>query len=207
MSNGNVKPLEFFLFREYTRAVRDWLLENTHLSTYPKDENVTVAFMTPERAFAEYMYPVVNGESVSPNINFYLSSMEYLENENHLGFVKEYKDFEDDNMKKELKAPLVYSLTYSCTIYTRNMPEMDVLLYQILSKTSMNRKAVIFVDGQWGEIRASDPTNDTSLEPGERQDILHRWSLDLTIPRAYLPMEYREVSKITGTPEIDLGVD
>jgi hypothetical protein len=189
---NNVKPLEFFLFRNYTVAVKKWLEKNTYLSTYSHDDNVTVAFMTPERAFAKYIYPTINGATTSPNINFYLSGNEYVDGENHLGFVREYKNFDDDKMTKVLKAPLIYKLTYSCTIFTRNLPEMDVLLYQILTKAHKNAKAAIEVDGQWAEIVAGNPTNETELSPAEAQDIIHRWAIELTIPRAYVPMDFEE---------------
>lgn len=196
--SSNVKPLEFFLFRNYTLAVRNWLRENVYLSTYPHDNNVTVAFMTPEKAFAKFIYPTLNGVTTSPNVNFYLSSNEYVEGENNLGFVREYKNFNENSMTKVLKAPLVYSLTYSCTIFTRNLPEMDVILYQIMSKAHKNAKAALKVDGQWAEIHAGNPTNETNLEPAEVQDIIHRWALELTIPRAYLPLDFEESRTIGG---------
>jgi len=197
-TSNNVKPLEFFLFRNYTLAVRNWLRANTYLSTYPHNDNVTVAFMTPERAFAKFIYPTINGATTSPNINFYLSGIEYLEDQNHLGFVREYKNFNDNKMTKVLKAPLIYSLTFSCTVYTRNLPEMDVLIYQILSKAHKNAKAALKVDGQWAEIVAGNPTNETNLAPAEAQDIIHRWAIELTIPRAYLPLDFEESRTITG---------
>jgi hypothetical protein len=204
--NSNVKPLEFFLFRNYTLAVRNWLRENVYLSTYTPDNNVTVAFMTPEKAFAKFIYPTLNGVTTSPNVNFYLSSSEYLESENNLGFVREYKNFNDNSMTKVLKAPLMYSLTYSCSIFTRNLPEMDVILYQIISKAHKNAKAAFKVDGQWAELHAGNPTNETNLEPAEVQDIIHRWALELTIPRAYLPLDFEESRTIGGfelSEEID----
>lgn len=207
MATGNVKPLEYFMFRNYSIAIKKWLKENVYLSTYPEDNNVTVAYMTPERAFAKYMYPVVNGATTSPNVNFYLSSQEYSEGENHLGFVREYKKFDDNRKARILRPPLIYTLTYSCTIYTRNMPEMDVILYQIGSKTSMNAKAAVEVDGQWAEIRSGNPTNETELEPGERQNIVNRWSLDLTIPRAYVPLEYIETGTMYNGIDFSTTVD
>lgn len=203
---NNVKPNEYFLFRNYSIAVRNWLNKNVYLSTYSPDNNVTVAYMTPERAFAKYMYPVINGATTSPNINFYFSSMEYLTDQNNLGFVREFKTFDKNRKVKILKPPLVYKIDYKCTIYTRNMPEMDVILYQILSKTHKNAKATFMVDGQWAELYSSDPTNETELEPGENQNIVNRWSLDLTIPRAYLPLDYEEVGTMFNGFEFDTQI-
>ena len=206
MATGNVKPIEYFMFRKYSVAVKKWLQENVYLSTYPENDNVTVAYMTPERAFAKYMYPVVNGATTSPNVNFYLSGQEFTEN-NHLGFVREYKLFDDNKQARIMKAPLIYRLTYSCTIYTRNMPEMDVILYQILARSSKNAKAAVEVDGQWAEIESGNPTNETELEPGERQNIVNRWSLDLTIPRAYVPLEYTESGTMYNGFDFETDVD
>lgn len=205
--SNNVKPLEYFMFRNYSIAVKKWLQQNTYLSTYPEDDNITVAYMTPERAFAKYIYPTINGATTSPNINFYLSSNEYAEGENSLGFVREYRLFDENRKAKVVKPPLVYRLTYSCTIYTRNMPEMDVILYQILTKAHKNAKATFEVDGQWAEIMAGDPTNETELEPGERQNIVNRWSLDLTIPRAYVPLDYIETGTMYNGFDFDTTVD
>lgn len=204
MSNSNIRPVEYFLFRNYSVAVRDWLRRTVYLSSYPIDNNVTVAFMTPERAFTRFIFPTLNGNTTTPNVSFHLSGMEYVP-ENSLGFVKDFVGPENDKFKV-LDPPLVYRLTYSVTIYTRSAPEMDVLLYQILSKTSLNKKATLFVDGQWVEIHSSDPTNDTTLEPAERQDVIHRWGLELTIPRAYLPVGGVEAEVITSVPEFDLDV-
>lgn len=204
---NNVKPLEYFLFRNYSVALKNWLLKNVYLSSYSHDNNVTVAYMTPEKAFSKYIYPTLNGATTSPNINFYLSSYEYTESENSLGFVKEYKKFDNNTKAKVLKPPLVYSLNYSCSIFTRNLLEMDVIIYQLVSKAHKNAKAVVEVDGQWAEISVGNPTNETGLEPAERQDIIHRWAVEIKIPRAYLPLDYFETGTITGIPQFDLETD
>jgi len=200
---NNAKPLEYFMFRNYSVAVKKWLIENTYLSTYPPDNNITVAYMTPERAFAKYMYPTINGATTSPNINFHLSGIEYTQGENLLGFVREYRRFDNNTKSKIVKPPLIYKLTYGCTIYTRNMPEMDVILYQITTKSSMNAKAAFEVDGQWAELMSGNPTDETELEPGERQNIVNRWALELTIPRAYVPMDYMETVNISAGFQFD----
>ena len=187
-----VMPLEFFLFRNYTIGLKNWLRENLYLSSYPVDENITVAFTTPDKAWAKYIYPVVNGATVSPNINFNLTSIEYAETENFLGFVTEAKPIAGSTKVKSLRAPLVYKLTYSAILYTRVMSEMDILLYQLISKAHKNAKGVITVDGQWAEINAINPRNETNLEPGDAQDKVVRWGIDFNIPRAYLPLDYVE---------------
>jgi len=193
-----VTPLEHFLFRAYSVALKQWLIDNLHLSTYSEDNNVTIVYTTPDRAFAKYMYPVINGATTSPNINFHLTGIEYSQSENLLGFVREPKKYPDKNKVKKLKPPLVYKLTYSTTLYTRVQPEMDVLIYQLISKAHKNAKGVLVVDGQWAEIEVGDPRDETNLEPGEAQDVLNRYGVDITIPRAYLPLDYTEEQIVTN---------
>ncbi|HUS50012.1 MAG TPA: hypothetical protein VMZ91_07595 [Candidatus Paceibacterota bacterium] len=194
-----VLALEHFLFREYSIAVKTWLSENTHLSAYSEEENVTVVYTTPEKAWAKYIYPVINGATISPNINFHLTNYEYKEGENLLGFVREFKLIENSVKGKNLKPPLIYGLTYHTTIYTRLQSHMDVLLYQILSRAHKNAKAVFEVDGQWCEMVATNPTDENELEPGETKDVANRFGLDLVIMRAYLPLDYIEVNRATST--------
>lgn len=198
------KPLEYFLFRLYSIAVKNWLIDNVYLTSYSQDNNVTVAYTTPDRAWAKYIYPTLNGTTTSPNINFHLTGMEYTQNENILGFVRDRVSVTGTNRLRQLKAPLIYKLTYSATLYTRTQSEMDVILYQLISKAHKNAKAVLWVDGQWAELQASDPRDETNLEPGEAQDIIQRFGMDFTIPRAYLPLDYSEEEKITT---VDLEYD
>jgi hypothetical protein len=190
-------PLEYYLFRQYSIAVKEWLQKNCHLASYPENENVLVAYMTPDMAFGKYIYPVMNGQTFRPVIGFRLVTDEYKEGENLLGFVREYSRLEGTGGGRLLKPPLVYGLTYGVTVYTKAQSEMDLLHYQILSKAHKNAKAVMVVDGQWAEMVASNPRDETNLEPGEAQDLVKRSALDLTIMRAYLPLDYTEVKEIT----------
>ncbi len=198
------KPLEYFLFRLYSIAVKNWLIDNVYLTSYSQDDNVTIAYTTPDRAWAKYIYPTLNGATTSPNINFHLTGMEYAQNENILGFVRDRVVVAGTNRIRQLKAPLIYKLTYSAAIYTRTQSEMDVILYQLVSKAHKNAKAVLWVDGQWAELQAGEPKDETNLEPGEAQDIIQRFGVDFTIPRAYLPLDYSEEEKITT---VDLEYD
>lgn len=192
------KPLEYFLFRLYSIAVKNWLIDNIYLSSYSESDNVTIAYTTPDRAWAKYIYPTLNGATTSPNINFHLTGYPRAENQNILGFVRDHITT-SANKIRELKAPLIHTLTYSCSIYTRTQSEMDVIIYQIISKAHKNAKAVLIVDGQWAELEAGEPRDETNLEPGEAQDIIQRFGIDLTIPRAYLPLDYTEVERIETT--------
>lgn len=198
-------PPEHFLFRNYSVAVKNWLIENLYLTVYPDDNNVTIVYTTPDRAWAKYIYPTLNGATTSPNVNFHLTGYEYKTAENLIGFVTESKRYPDQNKAKILSPPLIYGLTYSATIYTRNQSEMDVLIYQMVTQAHKNKKAVLTVDGQWAEMYFGDPRDETNLEPGETQGMINRFGIDIMIPRAYLPLEYTEVN-ITSSIEFEYDV-
>jgi len=189
-------PNEFYLFREYSRAVKTYLQEKCFLTRYPKDKNVLVIYATPERAFSKYLYPIINSDQVQPIVSFHLSGIQYAQGENLLGFVKGY-NYISSTLKTETYPPLlIYKLTYGITIRTIVMSDADILLYQILSTTSMNKKYWTMVDGQWMEMSSTEPRDETNLEPGEVQDRVIRYGMDLIIPRAYLPREYEERESI-----------
>lgn len=191
-----VKPAEHFLFRNYSKALKNWLQENIYLSSYPEDRNVTIVYTTPDRAWAKYVHPTINGGTMSPNVNFHLTGIQYSESENLLGFVNEYIKYDNKPKAREMSPPLIYNLSYSITIYTRLQSEMDVIIYQMVSKAHKNKKAAFKVDGQWAELHFSDIQDETNLEPGEAQDVTTRFGINATIPRAYLPVAFDEVPTI-----------
>lgn len=191
---ASLNAIEHFLFRDYSVSLKKWLEETVYLKRYPKDENVTIVYGTPDRAWAEFIYPVLNSGTLSPNINFHLSNMEYIESDNFNGFVKTFNTV--GNKLLGIKPPLIYRLTYSATFFTRTQSELDVMFYQILTKAHKNRKAAFIVNDQWAELTASDQTYETNMEPPGTEDIVRRGSLSLTIERAYLPLPSEEYGRI-----------
>ena len=195
---------EFFLFRQYSKAVKEWFIKHCFLSRYPEDSNVLVVYATPERAFMKYMYPALNGKQVRPLISFHLSGYEYLTNENNLGFVKEYKYNENNNITKIIPAPYVYRLNYAVNIYTLLMSDADILMYQILTQATHNKAFAEIIDGQWAEFEAINPRDDTNLEPGDMQDRVIRYGLDFIVRRAYLP---RPIDEVQGIKAFDISTE
>jgi len=190
------QPLEYFLFRPYSKAIKEWLNNTTHLSRYPNDQNVLVIYATPSRAFSKFMYPIQNGQLAQPTISFYITAYPYAQGENSLGFVKQATYDSSTGLVRLVTPPLVYKLTYNVTIRTVKMSDMDIILYQILKDASFNKRGVMNVDSQWMEIVSTDPRNETNLEPGDAQDRVVRFGLDLIVPRAYVPREYEFIQSI-----------
>lgn len=185
-------PLEFFLFRSYSKAVKTYFQENCYLNRYPKDENVLVLYSTPARAYSRFLYPIENGEQARPVISFHLSGYQYGANENILGFVKEAR-YNSGNLTTKIVPPLlIYNLTYTAVFRTVLQSDMDVLLYQTLISSSKNKKYSAAVDGQWMELTSTEPRDEINLEPGDAQDRIIRFGMDLIVPRAYLPQIHEE---------------
>src|SRR6478609_3335405 len=188
-------PADFSLFRNYSLALKAWLEKNCYVSNLPQENNIEVIYSSVNRAWVNRVMQIANGQNTNGNINIILSSYEYLENENILGFVTETKPV--DNTKVDIvKPPLVYSLTYKLTIFTRLQSEMDILIYQILTKAHKHAKAVMVVDGQWAEIVAGNPTPETNLETVDIQDRIVRTGIEMRVKRAYLPTGYYEEDRI-----------
>jgi len=190
--------VEYYLFRLQSKAIKNFLQETCYLSRYPKDKNVFVAYLTPPKAFAKIIVPIINGATARPTIAFHLSGYEFATGENHLGWVRENIVSGDSSVVYRVEAPEIYRLTYSLQIYTRIPSDMDILLYQIMTAASPRAKAIEFIEDQWVEIRSGNPTDETTLEPGDAQDRIIRFGLDLTIPRAYLPRGRKEYEPITS---------
>ena len=184
------KPTEFTLFIEYGRKIKKFLMENMYLSRYGDGaDNVNVTYASPPRAFAKFLVPVINGSNLNPTVAFYLSNIEYLGNENLLGFVSE-KVRVSDTAFKYIPPPIICKLTYKVSIMVANETDGDILQYQILANARKQRPHAFAVDGQWATCYTENPSNDTNIEPGEIQDKVSRRSVDLVIPRAYLPLDY-----------------
>jgi hypothetical protein len=183
---------EHFLFRQYSQSAKQFFLDTCFLSRYPKELNTLVVYATPARAFSKYIYPVLNGDQFRPTISFSLSSAEYIQNENLLGFVDQQSFNSLTNKTKVVKPLLIYKLTYTVTIRTILMSDVDILTYQLLTSASKNRKYATKIDGQWAEFMITDPREETNLEPGDAQDRIIRRGYDLIVPRAYLPRTYLE---------------
>jgi hypothetical protein len=184
------KPVEFELFRNYGKKVKDFLTNHSYLKKYPPNENIQVYYASPPMAFAKYLIPVINGANLNPTIAFYLTGIEYAANENLLGFVKETHRITETRFMVT-KPHLVYKLTFKCNIFVSNELDADKIQYQLLTSAPQNRPfAFSILDNQWGTLMATNPSNDTDIAPGEAKDRFIQRSVDLVIPRAYLPLEY-----------------
>lgn len=200
-------PSEYALFVQYGRAVKNFIINNTHLSRYgdrPED-GINVSYASPPRAFAKYLVPVLNGANLNPTITFYLSNIEYAENENLIGFANERKVNTTTETVTYTPAPIISRLTYKIMIMVVNELDGDGLQYQLMAHAPFKRPYAFAVDGQWATGYIKNTSNDTNIEPGDIQDKVSRRSADFIIPRAYLPLDY--VSYTGLAKEINLDYE
>lgn len=183
----NTLPSEYSLFVNYGRKTREFLNQVFYLYRLPKEKNVLIEYASPPRAFVKFLVPIYNGGNMNPTITFYLESPEYVDNENHLGFVYEKKIVNEKI--KMVPAPLIFKLNYKITIYAATQIDADRLSYQILAYARKNRKASSKIDGQWVEWFAHSLADEGTSDPG-LEDRVARRNLILTIPRAYLPVDF-----------------
>jgi len=183
------RPSEFDLFVSYGKKTKEFLKKVFYLNRYPEDENVDVNYATPSRAFAKYLVPVMNGGNLNPTITFFLESTEYSENENLLGYVKEFKTVSDK--ARMVPAPIIYKLNYKVTILAANPVDCDRMAYQALAYARKNNKMALFFDGQWIEWYSHSLNNESVADPG-LEDLLVKKTFTITIPRAYLPVDFSE---------------
>ncbi len=185
--------LEHFLFKQQSIAIKEFLKKKLWLSKYPEDQNVDVFYATPEKAFAKLIAPIINGGNLYPTVSVVLQGMELAPGQTPTGFYKKYVQTDDSsNVFEEQYHPLVYQLTYRVTMWSALQSDMDILLYQAMTAAPNNRKYATVVDGQWMEAETMIPQSESVLDPGDARDISFRYGFDITVPRAYLPLNYEE---------------
>lgn len=198
------KTLEYPLFRNYTLAVKKFLEQTCYLEKLPDESNVAVYPIQPEKAFTKFIIPVINGSNLNPTITFNISpQMQYLDNENNLGFVKQR--IVKNSFVRYKEPELVYELIYNINVFTKTKTQADVLLYQVMNASNRNKKAVLRIENQFVELEATNPRDETDLMPGEAADILFKHAFDLRIPRAYLPRPYEDFDIAAGA-ELNIEV-
>ncbi len=189
---------EYHLFRNYTKAVKDFCQNSVYLSRFAPDNNWQVFFETLDQAYANRVIPLINGKNTGPNGALQMNSFSPNEEESIGGF--SYKLIKGENDKYDaLVPPLAYILEYTLTFFTSNRVDQDIIFYQLLTKAPKQRKFPVIVDDNWCEIWVHSPADETNLEPEEAKTKIRRGSVKITIPRAYInyPVQRENIPEIT----------
>jgi len=195
LNNDIMKPIEptppeYYLFKEYSRGVKDFLNKVLYLKRFPREKNVNIFYSTPRVAWAKYVNPIVNGSAPVPVCSFHLDSFQIKQNEIMSGFVRKYTPNSlNSNIIDVDLSPSIWELTFKATIWTKTMDDMDNLVTQILIFTMPPKLWAFKIDDVWAEIKSNSVSIEDDLEPADTKDKTYRRSISLTIPRAYLPRE------------------
>lgn len=199
--------LEFYMFKNYTAAVKEALIKILNLSQYPPEQNVKVLFATPVRTYAKVIVPMLNGSNLNPTTSFYLASSPPAPGQTPGGYFTKFIQSGQSTFE-QIRHPLPFQLTYRVTIWTNLQAEMDILIWQLNNAMPKNRKYHCAVDGQWCEMSIGEALRENDLEPGESKDSAPiRYGMDLIIPRAYIPLDYIEYKGIVNEVDLKYGYE
>lgn len=197
------EPPQYYLFKEYSRAVKEFLTEVVYLSRFDRDHQPNIYYSTPSRAWATYVQPIINGFAETPVCTFYLSGAEPKQSEIMGWGHDRIQDPNNEDKYVYSFAPSIWKLNFKTTIWTKTINDMDVILSQIFLYSQTPKLWACMVDGAWCEIGVDSFSIDDDMEPGESKDKIIRRGLNTYVRRAYLPRESFDIPKIN---EINLAL-
>lgn len=206
-------------FAEYHFFVKKWL-ENVMWLKRINDLNlkIPVRYSTPRRAFAvgssslnlgdaggSYLYsPPSQGNNWLPIFVFNLNNISPITSKmvpyEHVLQTK-IKDNNNNVIGYKLNKPfLVYTISYTGTLYTALMQDADILTFRFLKEFKPNCYLWIGPDnavndttkGLWAHMELESVTDATEYEPGDISERVIRKDFNWKISEAYIPTsEYK----------------
>lgn len=200
---------EFNTLEEYAKCVLEYLKNVTHDYQISKDDRVKVVYATSPVAYAKAQENFLNGSNSGPLITFYQSGVE-IKKEEQMGGWKVAPITRDEG-NYLMRAPIICSIKYTVTINALTEAEADLLQYQIMSTSPFHRPYYTILNGQYVLIESTEFTNLGSVDTGENKDKISQRQITLTIDRAYLHYDIKELNagiiKFTGTESSDFSSD
>lgn len=183
---------DFNTLEEYAKCIQKCLENVLHDYQTPDNSTPIVVYATAPVAFAKEQEHFANGGNVGPLITFYQSGIE-IDHSCQMGAWK-LLPVQRDTGNYLFKAPIICKIKYTVTINAINELEADFLQVQIMQATPFHRPYYTKFNGQFVLIESSDPRNLSSVEIGENKDKVTRRELTLTIDRAYLHYDIKELN-------------
>jgi hypothetical protein len=183
---------EFNTFEEYARCVFEYLKIVSHDYQMADNDSVRVAYATAPIAYAKEQEHFANGSNVGPLITFYQSGIE-IDNGVQMGAWK-YLPVQRKEGNYILRAPIICKIKYTVTINALTELQADMLQAQIMQTSPFHRPYYTKLNGQFVLIESSEPTNTSSVEVGENSDKIAKREIILTIDRAYLNYDIKELN-------------
>lgn len=194
---------EYNKLEEYANCVQDCLKNSVHDFQLAADTPVTVIYATAPIAYAKEQEHFGNGGNIGPLITFYQSGIE-VPPEQMMGQWKRLP-VQRSSGNYLLRAPVIATIKYTVTISALTEAEADLLCLQIMQSTPKNRPYYTKLNGQFVTIWSDEFNNVGSVDVGENKDKFSQREITLTIPRAYLDYDIKElnVGMITHEEGID----
>jgi len=183
---------DFNTLEEYALCVQNCLKICSHDDLMAKDSRVIVLYATAPAAYAKMEEHFANGENVGPLITFYQAGIE-TPADYQMGAWK-YLPVVRKQGNYLYRAPIICRIKYNVTVCALTEAQADLLCTQIMQATPFHRPYYTKLNGQFVTIRSDEPHNVGSVEVTEGKDKFSRRELTLTIERAYINYDIKELN-------------
>ena len=183
---------EFNTFEEYANCIYEYLKIVSHDYQMASNDAVRVVYATAPIAYAKEQEHFANGSNVGPLITFYQSGID-IDHSVQMGAWK-YLTVKRKEGNYRLRAPIICQIKYTVTINALTELQADMLQAQIMQTSPFHRPYYTKLNGQFVLIESSEPTNTSSVEVGENSDKISKREITLTIDRAYLNYDIKELN-------------
>lgn len=188
---------EFNTLEEYANCIKQCLIHIVHDYQMAKDSIPVITYATAPIAYAKIQEHFSNGSNVGPLITFYQSGIEISKDDQMGGW--KILTVQRNEGNYDYRAPIICKIKYTVTINALTEIEADFLQAQIMQATPFHRPYYTKLNGQFVLIQSDDPTNLSSVDVGENKDKVSQRQLSLTIDRAYINYDIKELN--SGTIE------
>ena len=193
---------EFNTLEEYAKCVYDYLKIVSHDYQTASNDSVRVVYATAPVAYAKEQEHFANGSNVGPLITFYQSGIE-VDHSVQMGAWK-FLPVQRKEGNYLLRAPIICQIKYTVTINALTELQADLLQAQIMQTSPFHRPYYTKLNGQFVLIESSDYTNVSSVEVGDNADKISKREVTLTIDRAYLNYDIKELNAEGVTEKVVL---
>ena len=183
---------DFITLEQYANCVFEYLKIIAHDYQMARNDEVRVLYATAPIAYAKEQEHFANGSNVGPLITFYQSGID-VNHDVQMGAWK-YMPVQRKEGNYLFKAPIICNIKYTVTINALTELQADMLQAQIMQSSPFHRPYYTKFNGQFVLIESSDPNNVSSVEAGENHDKVSKREITLTIDRAYLYYDIKELN-------------
>lgn len=183
---------EFITLEEYALCVQECLKNVVYDYQMADNEAPLILYATAPVAYAKAQERFANGQNAGPLITFYQSGIEVDHDQqmgawNYLPVVRKEGNY-------LFRAPIICRIKYTVTISALTERQADMLQVQIMQATPFHRPYYTKFNGQFVLIESDGITNLSSVDVGENKDKFSQRQLELTIDRAYLNYDIKELN-------------